>query len=474
MKKQVNTNKKLKVLLIIVSVILIISTIVIYSFYKKNTKDVYVTVGDTKLSEEDYIFYYTLATNNYLYKYNNYLDYLGLDKEKPFDEQYFDEGNNITWKDYFSTLTNSLIQTTISLYDDAKLNNFKEKNDDFYNDFIESFKTAAKERNITYEEYIKEIFSDTMTSNLVEKQLKIYTTALNYSEFLSSEYKNNINDTQINEVYEKNPDNYDMVYYYAFTIKYDTEISEDNEDNNQLTLNTALLRAENVFNAKSLEEFKQLSIENALKEDVNKYKKDNSMYAYATSKQNLYSSIQDWLYDKSRYNGEKVLINDEENSKIFVIYYDKREQNNNSTVNFRHILLTTEYYETEEKLEKAANDMYNYWQELGATETSFINFANTYSESDVIDGLYENIINGELTQEVNEWLFDSRKKGDHIMLEINSGYHIFYFIEYDEPYWKAKIRTEISTEKYETYTNNLLQKNILTFKDGSVYNLLEN
>lgn len=470
-------NNFIKFIFFTLSFVILILLIILFSNNKKNSNEKepkYITINNKEYSETEYVFYYTLATNNYLFQYKDFLDYLELDKDKPFSEQWLDKENNITWEDYFRELGYSLMQTSIMLYEDSLKNNYKMTNNSSYDDFISSFNAAAKAKNISYDEYIKELFSDTMTNEILEEQLKIYTVSLNYSEFLLEKYKNEINEKNILNYYKSNKDNYDTVYYNSFTVNYDKNVKNDDEKNGILTFETAENKAKNVLMANNSEEFNKLSYENAISTEKNLYYKNNATYSNANNKEELYESLRNWMYDPNRKHNDKTVINDEDNSKIHVILFDKRELNNNPTVNFRHILLSIEDYKEKKLLEKSANDMFNYLNSNSDNENIFIEFANKYSANKVLDGLQKNISKDELNDEVDDWLFDKdRKQGDQKMFYINSNYNILYFLNKDEPLWKVKIKNKLAKEKYDNYTNEKLNKYTLEFNNGEKFNLLD-
>lgn len=467
-----------KIILLVVFALIIIGTIIGIVLYNKNKKedvpdkDVYVTVGDTSLTQTEYVFYYTMIVNNYINNYSDYLDYIGLDTSKDFSTQYYDEDKQITWQDYFLDMTNSLIQTTMSLYNEAKEAKYDIRNDNFYDNFIKGLKQVAKQQDYTYEQYLKHIFIDTMTPTVLEKELNIYSIALNYSEYLKDQYAQKVTDKEINDLYAQEPDYFDSVTYHVFSIKYSTDVTADDESNDILTYDTAYERAQNVANATSEENFNELAVENALESTKDDYKKDGSTLVTTNSKSSLYTIFQDWMYDSSRTFCNTTIIPDETNSTLYVLFFVKRELNNDNSVDFRHILLTTETYSNEDDLEVAAKALYQKWKNAGATEKDFIEYANQYSEDTSENGLYKNSMNGDLLKDIDTWLFDqSRQKGDYTLLKTDVGYHMLYYIGQDEPYWKASARESIGDGKYDDYIDSIVDNNQLTFKNGTTYNL---
>ena len=158
-KQQNSKPKNKKILILIICIVLIIATLIpVVNHLKKDDKildtKTYVTIGDNKytLTQTQYSFYYTLTINNFCSLYKDYLTQIGLDLSKDLSTQYYDATNKISWRDYFIELTNVLVQTTYSLYDNANSENYKNDNDNYYNSFLTSIKQDAKNQNISYEE----------------------------------------------------------------------------------------------------------------------------------------------------------------------------------------------------------------------------------------------------------------------------------------------------------------------------------
>lgn len=466
-------EKKVNFKPIIFSIIAVLSVIILAIGIITNSKkeETYVTVGNTELTETEYSFYYTLTVNNYLYQYDGYLDYIGLDKDKPYSEQYIDE--TTTWQDFFIEMTNSLIQTSFTLYDDAKKNDYPYKNNSFYIDFVSNIKNSASENKSTYNNYVKNIFGENMTVKIFEKQLEIYSTSIMYSNYLNEEYEKNVTDEEIKESYFSNKDNYDKVEYYLFAVPYSKEATEDNYDEEILTKETAIKIAEKVNNASSVEDFNNLCYENCLEsyKDVYSIKDRETLFVY--SKNELIKSLQDWMYSDERIKGDTLLVDDESSSNIIVVCFITKYLDLNKTVDFRYITLTLESYETEENLKKQAEGMYNLWISEGATEDEFIKYANLYSENEAENGLCEGVYKGKVDITAENWLFDeNRKNGDHCILKINDDYHLFYYIGTNEPYYCNIIRDEIGSNVYETYIHDILGNYKLVFSDGTIYDTM--
>lgn len=111
-------------------------------------------------------------------------------------------------------------------------------------------------------------------------------------------------------------------------------------------------------------------------------------------------------------------------------------------VNVRHVLLQPEGGEagedgypvyTDEAWEACrvkVEEIYTKWQEGDKSEDSFAQVAMDYSvdSSAANGGLYENVFEGQMVEEFENWCFDeSRQPGDHGLVKTRYGYHIMFF-----------------------------------------------
>ena len=132
-------------------------------------------------------------------------------------------------------------------------------------------------------------------------------------------------------------------------------------------------------------------------------------------------------------------------------------------VSVRHILIMTQN-EDWAAAEKKANEIYQQWQEGGATEELFAELAGTYTEdsgSATTGGLYTDVKAGQMVEVFNDWIMDdSRQHGDSAVLKADyhyQGYHIMYFVS-GEPVWKQAAQQAMITEKSTALVQESLEK----------------
>ena len=205
------------------------------------------------------------------------------------------------------------------------------------------------------------------------------------------------------------------------------------------------------------------------------------------------TDVANWLFDADRQSGDTTVIEDTANNAYYVVYFKDRYLDHTKTVDVRHILISadtastdtaetaetetaaageTETAETEsaEAQEQAKEDakaaakikaeqILNDWKNGDATEDSFAELANTYSDdsgSNTNGGLYEAVKEGQMVTNFNDWIFDaSRKPGDTGIVESDYGYHIMYFVGDNKEEWYVNIKDTLISNKLSDYMADL-------------------
>ena len=163
----------------------------------------------------------------------------------------------------------------------------------------------------------------------------------------------------------------------------------------------------------------------------------------------LSENYSEWLLDDARQAGDCTLV--ETDSSVYAVMFLGRENNQYSTRAFRHILIKAEDNDGDEvtsaeEIQAAverAEEIYNEWKSGEATEDSFAELANQYSDdtgSNTNGGLYEDVYKNQMVAPVNDWLFAASEPGDSGVVEYNeggsyAGGHVMYYVgESDELY----------------------------------------
>ncbi len=140
-------------------------------------------------------------------------------------------------------------------------------------------------------------------------------------------------------------------------------------------------------------------------------------------------------------------------------------------VDVRHILIGIEGGTTDENgvttysdeewaaCEVKAQAILDQWLAGEKTEESFAALANEYSEdagSNTNGGLYQQVYEGQMVVNFNDWCFDeSRQYADTGLVQSDYGYHIMFFVG-SELQWKAYAEADWLTEQTNQFTENLV------------------
>jgi hypothetical protein len=370
-------------ILIVLGVVIGITT----SIVKKQTalKGTYIQVGDRKVSQLEFDYYYNAAVNNYLSTYGSLISYMGLDTTQDFAEQSYSD--TMSWKDMFDQLAVQQMTQVFALTDDAEANSFVYDDTEDYEDRVSGFAEAAETAGYTEAEYYKTIFGQYATKKNVAPFIKEGLLASAYYNYLTEE--NAPTSEEIQEYYQENPQNYDKVDYRSFIFNADVEEDAD-EDAIAAAMEEIKEKADAFLTErKNGSDFEELCIENASEEDKANYEDTETEYCLSEGQYRAYtaSAISDWLYDDTRKEGDIEVIEDTDNHRCYVVefvsrYYDAEESDaeiseilsSDSTTSYISALM--ENYEVTDKkgklkyLTAASEDTQESTEDTEETETT--------------------------------------------------------------------------------------------------------
>ena len=172
-----------------------------------------------------------------------------------------------------------------------------------------------------------------------------------------------------------------------------------------------------------------------------------------------YSSVNDYVKSKfgdfATVDSYKQYIIDNYISNayytdVFMGYFDSysavMELPEDYYISVRHILIMPEDSSDSASWEAAktkAEDLYKRWLDEGGTEELFAEYASLYTDdtaSALYGGLYSEVSSGNMVEEFDKWCFDKdRKIGDSGIVKTEYGYHLMYFVNFENPeaYQKA-------------------------------------
>lgn len=443
--------------------LLVIVSVVGLNIYISNKP--YMTVGAYEISNEEYNFYHTLSTNNYINTYRDYLSYFGLDLEKDFSTQVFDSTTGETWEDFFRKNTNNNIKTIISTYEAGKQEKYEcDTLEADIDEFIVNLKANSTTMGLDEETYLRSVFG--CDENTLRKYCETYIYSSNYSSYYYDSI--DITDEEVDTYYNEHKDDYDTIsgLYYALSPQYESG-AEQTVIDAAIEVNKVTAEAIN-SNIKDRDSFISSIAASIPDEDENKssYVDGSALMLDKTSKDSLIEIVGEWFFDASRKAGDFDMLKDD-TGRYYFVYFDERNLDTTKTVDVRHILKMYEFDEnnkvvedSKDKTKTEIDEVWKLWEESDKTIDTFAKLANEHSEdsgSNTNGGLYEGFAEGDTVAGFNEWIFDSsRKPGDCDIVETINGYHIIYFVGENKPVYKLEIDNTLRNEVYNEWVESIL------------------
>lgn len=427
-----------------------------------------MTVGDKEISGVEMEYQYRDSILQFQNEYSDYISYMGVDFDKDLSTQ--DYSDEMSWKDYFmdsavKTLTERYL--LVNAAEDMDFTLSDEEVDSVTSD-LETLKKQLQSFGISFNDYIKSIYGDEITYDLFKEYGVSNALAYNYLNEVVESF--DTSDLRLNEYYSEHKDDIDTVSFRFYKFEY--TVPSDTEDGDESYKDEARNQANSALDAITDEASFDSAIFAQLSSDVTKI----STSGTGVSKSGIISDLSSWLFDDSRINGDKTVI--DTNGGFFVLFFVGREQSDYATVNVRHILLSTEdvdkiYVDDSDEVdeeatsaaqEKADSEVYSEAEEIlekwlagDKTEESFALLADEYSDDTSAEGgLYSQVVKDYMIDEFNDWIFDdSRVSGDYDIIKTDYGYHIMYFVGKDEIAWKLTAKKAVESEDYENYKTEL-------------------
>ena len=467
----------------------------------KNT--VAVTVGNHELTSVELNYFFIDTVNNYINQFGDYASYL-LDTTTPLNKQVIDKETGETLADSLLKAAESTLKRTYALYDLAMEKGFKLEDEDVKS--IDTLVTNMEFYAMYYgyadvANYLQGIYGNGAEVESYKEYQRINLIADRYY----AEYADTLDytDEQIRE-YEAGKDgegenakdrfhNFSSVTYSYYYLPYGNWAPTKDADGKTITyteeqLNDARAKAKAAAEALAAGEYKDLdAFDTAIKAmEINKDKTSGNTATrfedqLTTDVSN--TSIRDWLISKGLKEGDMTVIENTtgegDNKKVqgyYVVRFGSMDENRFNLKDVRHILISfeggkynsttgqTTYTDAEKKaaLEKAEK-IYNEWVKSGASVEDFKDLVEEHSgdTASVEDGgLYENVYPGQMVEKFEDFCYDeSRKPGDHGIVESTYGYHIMYFVgDSDVTYRDFMIKAELRADELEEWLDDLVEK----------------
>lgn len=452
-----------------------------------NPPAIAATIDGSKISVGMYNYYYASVVS-YYEQYAAY-GYFDLDTSKSYDKKFTvdENGDQITWKEFFDNEVIREIKLNYVYYNKGKEQGvtLTKEQKDTIEEQIESMKASASESKVSLNEYISSNFGEYCTEDTVRLILEQYYIASNYKGRFSVEYKPEQKD--IDKYFEDNKSDYNQISFSYLAMPYDTT-DDKTKAQSQKTIDSYMSKITDRNSILALvpevyDEYIKADMESLMASDPNLSEKEAKEKSIANYVANVDTSITgatspfdeeftDWIFSDNTKIGDKNYYIDEENGYAYIVLKtEKPSLNESQTYTVRHILIMpesdaqtgssqqTEY--TDEQwaaAEQKANKILDEFNNGDRSEYSFALLAETNSADTAslsagnkgyFGGICEAVPLGEMVSEFEDWSIDSaRQYGDVGIVKSTYGYHIMFFVD-KAPSYEAQIKIDMRTKELD-------------------------
>lgn len=465
-----------------------------------------MTVGDTKVSQAQYTYYYQQIYSNYASQAQQYaqygisgipgmMDYNTVPSEQKYNgEDAEGKGDDYMWSDYLRDKTNEFLQQSIALSEQAKAASMSlseaEKKD--IDETVKSIRETAAGDDFSLDAYLRLYYGRGVNEDILREAMELETLSAKLIEQKSDELAKGYTEEQLEKKYNSDKNTYNAVTARLFQFSTETpDYPKDATDEQKKKLDEKAAKETKakadamLGKVTSEESFKKQALANVSKDEKADYEKDEATLMKNTAV-SQFSQISDdavkWVATAKQ--GDKKVIETE--GGYYVLYIvEAAHRNTSETVDVRHILFQIDAEAKDQKKAKAdakkkADDALAAWQKGDKSEDTFAALATDKTEdtgSQSTGGLYEKMFKGQMVKPFEDWSFDAaRKPGDTGIVESTHGYHVMYFVQKnDEPLWKSQIREALSTEDAQAYTKELVanDENKIALKGNGAQKIID-
>ena len=444
------------------------------------------TVGNTSLTAGELSYYYYSMRSEYA-AYASLFGY-SFDSSKADSEQYQNEAEGVTWRDYFLDSALETAQQYIALAGEAPNWGVTEADiQDDLNDQIASMKSSAASSGYSYAAYLRAVYGPYMTEGIYKAETARSLLASRVFNNKSTELTESYSQADLDSFYGEHADSLDTIEYsYLYFTPEAVETTD--ADGNELDAETLdTLRADALADARAqadeaLEEYGDGEEISHLIEHYAPYSSADHTTTVGTSGINSVYS-EELLALKE---GEAALVENSD-SGYYVVIFHGRYLDQTPTLDVRHILVMPEAEAGTVPTDPAwaaasdkADSILAEYEAGSRTDEAFAALANQYSDdagSNTTGGLYQRISpTSNYVTEFMDWIFtDGRQIGDtgivqHIASDPSNGYygyHIMYLAGENEPVWMGTARDSMADTALDEWILELADNYAASLADGS-------
>ncbi len=493
--QQEKKAKTKRIITIVTSLVLVIGIVlatvaIVYNKVPKLDSTTSATSEKYEISNGVMAYFMYSQYQNFVSQNSYYLSYYGLDTTKSLKAQKY---GNMTWWTYFMKQAQAQVDELVALASVAEEKGYKldAEDEEEIEHTIEHLKEDAKSYGYpSANRYLSDLYVSGVTTKSVEAAMRLQLLAYKYLEDLIDSYE--YTDDEIAKYVEDNPESFYKFDYISYSYKVESK-SDATEAEKLQAVEDAKKKAEE-FKSKVTD---ATSFKNLINEIEKKKAEDKAETATGTtaassgtgdasSTEKDYakdytfegkfyvedSDFFEWAFDSERKAGDITFI-EEKDSKDAVTGYTvyilektayKDEYN---TKDVRHILFTKDKYGSEIKAKEEAEKILAEYNKGEKTAEAFGKLAEQYSEdpgSNENGGLYEEVTEGYMVEEFNDWIFDEKREvGDVDIIKTSNGYHIMYFVGDNEIAWKLTAEGGLKNDQYTEELKVLEEKYPVTY-----------
>lgn len=479
--------------------------------------------GDTKISTSEFQYYYRTSHSNLVsqatqydqycgtgyYAQNQGFDYTRLPSDQDFPNGMLDkealgiEEDFEKWDDYITYSTLNSIQYFYMLAAEAEKAGIELTEDETkaVTDQIEELRKTAEESGRSLNAYLRASFGSGINENSLKSWMLRDALAQKYAETKQQELYDSYTKEQINAEFKDNENDYTFVdfRYYVFAVNAGSIKDGATEDEVKAAQEKAEKKAKKEAEAfikdiKSEKDFLKaaevLDKKNSTSDSKAELKVEDTTLlekcTYDAFVQNFSEKDAEWAFSTALKEGDMKILAQKEGDKVvnyYAMYALKGAYKDTAVLS--DLRVYTYAYPTDagadEKAETkaAAEKLYKEWNSLPAEEKTADEFAHLghhvveEGEEAVACNDYADY-NGTLDKKVDEWANDSKRKpGDVALIETNSGFYVAYYeAKNEEANWEISVRTALGNEAYDSYAEELTEKEEYALvKDGALMTL---
>ncbi len=418
-------------------------------------------------------YYFHSAYQSFMSQYGEIVSYLGLDTTKSLKTQTCTlAGEDTTWFKYFSDQAVNELKTVLVFCEEAKARGIELEDSDYdmIDAYIDSMDEQAKAAGYTKSFFIKMMYGNGVKEKDVRRALEL--SAL-YSKCYNAMVAEYVYTEEDHDAYVKeNPDT--LLHYSYAKLSMSTK---DGMVEGDVTAEVLASFKDKFKAVKNYEEFEEVAhdyLENhAYKNYTDKTEDDIHAEIHAmTVEDEMYAAgdFADWAKSsEAKVNGVFCSESEDGTALDAYILLSKPALAEYNSVNVRHILLTTETYETIEAAKAKGEELLAQWKAGEATAASFGALATEFSEDGAAEGLYENVLKGDMVDSFNDWIFaDDRAVGDTGIIESDYGIHVMYMDGFGMPAWRLEAETAMASASFSAARAEMAEKYAVTVDSAAL------